>query len=514
MIHKPNFATTDLLYEAIVDSSEDAIVSKNLRSIVLSWNKSAERIFGYSAEEMIGESIVRLLPPDRPDEEKHILARLQRGERVEHFETRRRRKDGTIIDVSLTISPIRDARGVIVGASKIARDVTQQKADYEALRRANRFKTDFLTTLSHELRTPLNAILGWVQVLKENPNPQDFAEALPVIERNVRVQAQLIEDLLDLSRIESGKLSLDIRPVDLAAVATAGMETVRPAAVAKEIKLTSTFASVSGTVMGDQDRLQQVVWNLLTNAIKFTPRGGRVHVLIQRVNSHIELCVADNGEGIAPEFLGQVFDRFRQADASTTRRYGGLGVGLSIVKHLTELHGGGVRVTSDGIGLGATFCVSLPLQTVRRDSGSATSESSSAGSNLAAGQANLSGIRVLIVDDEGDSAAAVKKMLEHHGAHVRATNSMGEALGEFTRCSPDVLISDIGMPNHDGYELIAKLRALPGGQSVPAIALTALARSEDRTRALRAGFQIHMAKPVDFPELAAVVHNLASLRPT
>jgi len=512
MIEKPSFIPSDLLYEAIVDSSEDAIISKNLRSIVMSWNKGAERIFGYPAKEMIGQSITRLLPPDRLDEEKHILARLQRGERVEHFETRRQRKDGTIIDVSLTISPIRDANGVIVGASKIARDVTEQKAAYEALRRANRFKTEFLTTLSHELRTPLNAILGWIQVLKEDPSPQDFAQALPVIERNVRVQAQLIEDLLDLSRIESGKLSLDIRPVDLAAVVSAGMETVRPAAMAKEIRLTSAFASAGGIVMGDADRLQQVVWNLLTNAIKFTRRGGRVHVVIQRVNSHIEICVSDNGEGIAPEFLGQVFDRFRQADASTTRRYGGLGVGLSIVKHLTELHGGSVRVVSDGIGHGAAFSVTLPLQTVRTKSGAPDEETPSADLNGAPKKIDLKTIRVLIVDDEEDSARAVKKILEQHGAEVRAASSMAEALGEFSRFSPDVVLSDIGMPNHDGYELMAKLRALPGGQSVPAVALTALARNEDRTRALRAGFQIHMAKPVDFAELMAVVHNLASLR--
>ncbi len=512
MIDKPTFISAEVLYEAIVDSSEDAIVSKNLQSIVMSWNKGAERVFGYSAEDMVGHSITRLLPADRQDEEKLILAQLERGVRVEHFETRRQRKDGTIIDVSLTISPIRDASGVVVGASKIARDITEQKAAFEALQRADRFKTEFLTTLSHELRTPLNAILGWVQVLKEDGNPQDVAEALPVIERNVRVQAQLIEDLLDLSRIETGKLNLDIKPVDLAAVVTSGIETVRPTATAKEIRLTSAFASVTGTVMGDKDRLQQIVWNLLTNAIKFTPRGGRVHVLIQRVNSHAEICVVDNGEGIAPEFLAQVFDRFRQADATTTRRHGGLGVGLSIVKHLTELHGGTVRVTSEGLGLGSTFSVDLPLQTMRMDGGETATGAHHADLDNPVSRIDLRSIQVLVVDDERDSAAAVKKMLENHGAQVRAASSMEEALGEFSQSPPNVVISDIGMPIHDGYELIARLRALPGGQSVPVIALTALARSEDRARALRAGFQIHMAKPVDFAELVAVVHNLAALR--
>src|SRR6476661_3176179 len=368
MSSKSIFIPADVLYEAIVDSSDDAIVSKDLHSTIMSWNKGAERIFGYSAEEMVGESIIKLLPPDRLDEEAQILARLQRGERVEHFETRRQRKDGRVIDVSLTISPIRNSEGVIVGASKIARDVTEQKAalrklaeTHEQLQRADRLKADFLTTLSHELRTPLNAILGWVQILKDGATTEDIVQGVPIIERNVRVQSQMIEDLLDMSRIEAGKVSLDVQRVDLAAVVAAGIETVRPAANAKEIRLTSAFASVNGIVMGDKDRLQQIVWNLLTNAVKFTPKKGRIHVVIKRTDSHVAIDVTDTGQGIAPEFLGQVFDRFRQADATTTRRHGGLGLGLSIVKNLTELHGGNVRVASQGPGRGARFVVTLPL---------------------------------------------------------------------------------------------------------------------------------------------------------
>ena len=332
MSSKSTFIPADLLYEAIVDSSDDAIVSKDLHSTIMSWNKGAERVFGYSAEEMIGESIIKLLPPDRPNEEAQILARLQRGERVEHFETRRQRKDGRVIDVSLTISPIRSSEGVIVGASKIARDITEQKAalrklaeTHEQLQRADRVKTEFLTTLSHELRTPLNAILGWVQILKDGATEEDIVQGIPIIERNVRVQSQMIEDLLDMSRIEAGKVSLDVQRVDLAAVVGAGIETVRPAAKAKNIRLTSAFASVNGIVMGDKDRLQQIFWNLLANAVKFTPKNGRVHVVIKRIDSHVAIDVTDTGQGIAPEFLGQVFDRFRQADATTTRRYGGLG---------------------------------------------------------------------------------------------------------------------------------------------------------------------------------------------
>src|SRR6476659_7842563 len=519
MSSKSTFIPADVLYEAIVDSSDDAIVSKDLHSTIMSWNKGAERVFGYSAEEMIGESIIKLLPPDRPGEEAQILARLQRGERVEHFETRRQRKDGRVIDVALSISPIRNSEGVIVGASKIARDVTEQKAalrklaeTHEQLQRADRLKADFLTTLSHELRTPLNAIRGWVQILRDGATTEDIVQGIPIIERNVRVQSQMIEDLLDMSRIEAGKVSLDVQRVDLAAVVAAGIETVRPAANAKEIRLTSAFASVNGIVMGDKDRLQQIVWNLLTNAVKFTPKKGRIHVVIKRTDSHVAIDVTDTGQGIAPEFLGQVFDRFRQADATTTRRHGGLGLGLSIVKHLTELHGGSVQVSSQGPGLGATFTVSLPLQPVRHEPGTDEDEKRAATFDESVAKPDLAGVKVLAVDDEEDSLTIVRRVLERSGAEVRAVTTMNEALKEFSRFAPQVVLSDIGMPEHDGYELIARLRALPGGRTVPAVALTALARSEDRTRALRAGFQLHVAKPVDFTELVAVVQNLAALR--
>jgi PAS domain S-box-containing protein len=519
MRSKSSFMPAELLYEAIVDSSDDAIVSKNLQAIVQSWNKAAERVFGYSAEEMIGQSITKLLPSDRLQEETLILERLQQGEQVDHFETKRRRKDGRIIDVSLTISPIRNREGVIVGASKIARDITEKKEAqrrlaeaHEQLKRADRVKAEFLTTLSHELRTPLNAILGWVQILKDGATLEDLAQSVPIIERNVRAQSQLIEDLLDMGRIEAGKLSLDIQPIDLPAVVDASIEILRPTADAKGVRLTSTFSSISGVVMGDKDRLQQIVWNLLSNAIKFTPKNGRVHVVIKRVNSHVEICVIDTGQGIAPEFLGEVFDRFRQADSTITRRHGGLGLGLSIVKHLTELHGGSVRVESEGMGQGTTFIVTLPWQPVRHDGKPEAGAQRNGAVDAAMAEADLTGIKVLVVDDEEDSVAAVKRILTRRGAEVRGASSMHEALGEFTQFAPDVVLSDIGMPEHDGYELITRLRALPGGRTVPAVALTALARAEDRTRALRAGYQLHVAKPVDFDELIAVVQNLASLR--
>jgi len=517
--HVTSSLSANPLLAAIVDSSDDAIISKDLHSTITSWNKGAERIFGYTAEEMIGQSISRLFPPDRLNEEADILARIESGQRVEHFETVRRSKDGRMLDVSLTISPIRDATGTIVGASKIARDITEQKRAlqrlaeaHEELKRADRMKAEFLATLSHELRTPLTAILGWIQVLKDDANADDLAQGLQVIERNVRVQSKLIEDLLDMSRIEAGKVSLDIQRIDLSAVVSAAIETVRPAADAKQIRLSAVFSSITGIVMGDKNRLQQIVWNLLTNAVKFTPRKGRVHVVIERIKSHVQISVTDSGQGIAPEFLGQVFDRFRQADASTTRRHGGLGLGLAIVKNLVELHGGTVRATSEGYGLGATFTINLPLLPAHHDAEITAAAQRNAAVDAKSPEGRLHGVKVLLVDDEVDSAGIIQRILERRGAAVRVASSMDEALDEFARFAPHVVLSDIGMPEHDGYELITQLRNLPGGRTVPAVALTALARTEDRTRALRAGFQMHVAKPVDAAELVAVVQNLAALR--
>lgn len=518
-MNEPRPLAPDQLLSAIIDSSEDAIISKSLNSIVTSWNKAAERIFGYTADEMIGQSISQLFPADRLEEETHILNRIAQGQRVDHFETIRVRKDGTFIDVSLTISPVRDAEGNIVGASKIARDISDQKRAvrklaeaHEELKRADRLKADFLATLSHELRTPLTAILGWIQILKEQPTAEELEEGVAVIERNVRLQSQLIEDLLDISRIESGKVALDVQRMNLVAIVSAAMDTVRPTAESKAIKITSAFASVDGVVMGDKNRLQQIVWNLLTNAIKFTPRGGRIHLVIERVNSHVEISVTDSGQGIAPEFLQHVFDRFRQADSSTTRKHGGLGIGLSIARHLTELHGGSLAVRSPGLGLGATFTINLPLISAHPETQSLAVAQRNAEVDGASQRGDLSGVNVLVVDDDCDSLGTIQRILQRNGACVHAASSMEAGLEGFRACKPDVILSDIGMPMHDGYEFIKRLRAEPGGKSVPAVALTALARSEDRARALKAGFQMHVAKPVDSHELVAVVQNLAALR--
>lgn len=509
----------DQLLAAIIDSSEDAIISKNLQSIITSWNAAAERMFGYAADEMIGVSIDRLFPVDRLQEENEILSRIQRGERVHHFETVRVRKNGTRIDVSLTISPIRDDNGKVVGASKIARDITEQKRSmrllteaHDELKRVDRMKAEFLATLSHELRTPLTAILGWIDILNDSPEDEDLNQGLKVIERNVRMQAQLIEDLLDMSRIESGKITLDMQRVDLASVAVAAMETVHSAAHAKEIQLTPTFGSINGLVLGDKNRLQQVIWNLLSNAVKFTPKNGRIRVVIAQVNSHVEISVADNGQGIAPEFIEQVFDRFRQADASTTRRHGGLGLGLAIAKNIVELHGGTISVASAGLGQGATFTIGLPLLSAQFSAASDAADKRNAALDKDTKEGDLRGVKVLVADDEPDSGDIIRRILERHGADVRVANSMNVALAHFGEFHPHLVLSDIGMPEHDGFELIKRLRLLPEARSVPVIALTALARSEDRARVLRAGFQMHVAKPVNSDELVAIIQNLVALR--
>ncbi len=390
---------------------------------------------------------------------------------------------------------------------------TEQAARAEA-ERASQMKDDFLATLSHELRTPLNAILGWANVLSTDATPEDYREGVQVIERNARAQARIIDDLLDMNRIMSGKVRLDVQRTDLAGVVEAALETVRPAAAAKDVRLQSILDPQAQSVSGDPNRLQQVFWNLLSNAVKFTPKGGRVQVLLERVNSHLEVSIVDSGEGIAPDFLPFVFDRFRQADPSTTRFHGGLGLGLAIVKQLVELHGGNVKARSAGRGSGATFIVSLPLGVVRSPVEEPERRHPSAPQAVpfeAVAALDLEGVKVLIVDDEADARAVVARCLQNSGAAVRLAGSAAEAIELLQAEIPDVLISDIGMPGEDGYALIRRLRALPPAQGggIPAIALTAYARTEDRMKAVLAGFQMHVAKPVEVAELLAMVASLS-----
>jgi signal transduction histidine kinase/CheY-like chemotaxis protein len=388
--------------------------------------------------------------------------------------------------------------------------LARERSARESAERMSELKDEFLANLSHELRTPLNAILGWSQMLRHGKRSEgDLAKGLETIERNARAQTQLVEDLLDMSRILSGKVLLDVQTCEPTGFIEAALDSVRPAASAKGILIETLLDPTAGAVSGDPGRLQQVMWNLLSNAIKFTPRGGKVQVLLQRADSHVEIRIADTGMGIDPDFISFVFDRFRQADASTTRRHGGLGIGLSIVKHLVELHGGSVRAESPGADLGATFTVQLPVIVVHRAAHAEPRFHPPAPSSLAASFAaiDLKNIDVLVVDDEADARELIKHVLESCSARVTTAANAEEAIGLFSQSRPDVLVSDIGMPDVDGYELLRRIRVAEPeeGTRVPAIALTAFARSEDRTRALRAGFLVHVAKPVDPSELIATI---------
>jgi PAS domain S-box-containing protein len=686
---------------AIVESSDDAIVAKDLDSIITSWNRAAERMFGYTADEAIGQSIRIIIPDSLQHEEDMILDRIRRGQRVDHFETVRRRKDGFSLPISVTISPIRDKGGTIIGASKIARDISERKAAealaqrvqreaefvarmaevlsgsldyearlralveitvpamadwaaldtvepdgrirrlavahadpgkselgtelrrrsedpitpcnarqvirtgkgvllpevtdgvivaaahgdeqrvdlmrtlgltscvcvplttsqgpvaaltlataesarqytaedlqfaediasraalmvdnaraYEALRKASGLKDEFLATLSHELRTPLNAILGYARMLRAGMvAPDNLLRTFETIERNTTSLTRMVEDILDVSRVVSGKMRLNMQPVELPLVLHDAVATVMPAAEAKHIRLETTVDPQVGAVSGDPDRLRQVVWNLLSNAVKFTPKHGRIQVRLERVNSSVEIVVSDTGIGIRPNFLPHIFERFRQADSGATREHAGLGLGLAIVRNLVELHGGTVYATSGGEGHGATFRVRLPLRIVHPDwrpepervhprDGESTPPPS------LADLPSLSGTHVLAVDDDPDALRLLKEILEAVGATVTTAGSGRIALEIVATDRPDVLVADLGMPLMDGFELIRRLRTsdVAAARAIPAAALTAYARSEDRAKALKSGFEMHLAKPIDPAELIAAVKALARRR--
>jgi PAS domain S-box-containing protein len=674
---------------AIIESSEDAIVSKDLNGIVMSWNSAAERLFGYSAAEMVGQSIRTIIPADRQREEDEVLAQIRRGQRVTHFETIRRRKDGSAVPISLSVSPVLDRDGRVVGASKIARDVSERlrleaaareqleithklgdigaalaatldrdailqkvtdsatelttaefgafffnavdpesgdsymlytlsgaskeafakfpqpratslfgptfrgegvvriddvTADrrygqnppyhgmpaghlpvrsylavpvkaasgevlgglffghsrpgvfteeheqlatgiaawasvalqnahlYVEARDANRMKDEFLAVLSHELRTPLNAIVGYARLLRGGIlSGEKAVRGLETLERNANALTRIVEDVLEVSRIITGKVRLDVQAVELPLTVHNAVATVQPAADANGVRLQTVIDPRVGPVSGDPDRLQQVVWNLLSNAVKFTPRGGRVQVRLARVNSHIEIVVSDTGIGIKPEFLPHVFERFHQAEGGTTRKTGGLGLGLAIVRHMIELHGGTVDATSPGRDQGATFRVTLPVMIVHPEEPVERREHPlTERMEPLTGLADLQGVRVMAVDDEPDALALLRVVLEAAGAEVETVASAGSALQRIHDVRPDAIIIDIGMPEMDGLELIGRIRSAddPVVRAVPAAALTAFARSEDRIRALRSGFEIHLAKPVDPGELVASILTL------
>ena len=698
---------------AIIESADDAIISKTLDGIITSWNKSAEKILGYTADEIVGRPVLTLIPPERHGEETEILSKIRLGERIEHYETVRVTKSGEPLDVTLTVSPIKDEKGRIIGASKILRDITEQKralaklqeetevietinrvavrlsaeldteklvkfvtdaatdltgadfgaffynvvddhggsymlyalsgvprevfadfpmpratelfdptfrgeatirvADvredprfgknephfgmpgghlpvvsylavsvvsrthevigglffghaaagmftdrheriveglagqaavamdnarlYESAQRAikerddllareqsaraaaevaSRAKDEFLSMLSHELRTPLNSILGWTRLLIDGDGDRstETLHALEAVDRNAKLQARLIDDMLDVSRIISGKLRLDAQPVDLTTVINSAVDTLRPAADAKQLRLYVTLDFGSGTVLGDPVRLQQVVWNLLSNAIKFTGKEGSIRVSLQRVNSHVELTVSDSGPGIEENFLPYVFDRFRQEDSTTRKKFGGLGLGLSIVRHLVELHGGTVEAANRDDGPGAVFTVRLPVMAVGKLAAAAEKRSSEPEPVLQPAVIEslprMDGFKVLAVDDEPDARHLLMTLFKRCGAEVAACGTAAETLQLLKTFEPDILVSDIGLPEEDGYSLIRKIRGneKDSDKRLPAIALTAYARSEDRLKALSAGYNMYISKPVEPAELALVVYRM------
>jgi PAS domain S-box-containing protein len=679
---------------AIVLSSDDAIVGKDLNGIITAWNPAAERMYGYTAAEAVGRSIHIIIPPECQDEETSVLDHIRRGEKVEHFETVRRRKDGTLLPISITVSPIRNEGGVVIGASKIARDISDRKraeaeaqrahrqvvflsrmaaalatsldyektlkalaklavpdiADwcaidivrddgkierlavahvdpakielakgvreryedpmspnsvpyvirtgiaaivreitddmivaaakgddervqrvrafglvsyicvpltaggrtlgaltlasaesgrrytdddrrfaediasraamavenaqaYERLERANRLKDEFLATLSHELRTPLNAILGYSRMLRAGIMSSDrVAHALETIERNTTSLTQMVEDILDVSRIVSGKIRLNVQPVDLPFVIHDAVATVAPAADAKRIRIQTVIDPRDAAVSGDPDRLRQIVWTLLSNAVKFTPKGGLVQVRLERVNSSVEIVVSDTGVGITPDFLPFIFERFRQADSGTTRQHAGLGLGLAIVRNLVEMHGGTIQAISEGPGKGATFRVRLPLRIVHPDVQPEPARVHPRHEPAAplAGLASLAGTHVLAVDDDPDALRLLTDILEAAGARVTTANSASAAIDAVRATRPDVLVADVGMPGTDGYGLMKYLRQSDDAalRDIPAAALTAYARSQDRSRALESGFGMHLSKPIEPAELVAAIRAL------
>jgi signal transduction histidine kinase/CheY-like chemotaxis protein len=465
-----------------------------------------------------------VIPEDRREEEDHVLSRIRAGLRVEHYETIRRRKDGTLIPVSLTISPIRTPEGVIVGASKIARDITdRQRAEADRQRllelahEASRLKEEFLATLSHELRTPLNGIVGFVHLLQNGMLPAARQQwAFDAIGRSVAALTRIVEDVLDVSRIVSGKVIVEMKVLDLAEVVETALAVVRPAMEAKQIGLAVELEEV-GSVMGDSDRLRQVVCNLLANAVKFSDPQGTVVVRLRQSDGVVILTIRDTGVGIAPAFLPYVFDRFRQEDQGITRRHGGLGLGLAISKHLVELHGGRIFAESGGVGQGATVTVELPVRGGRRLAQPAPAWIPP-GVEVTSGTRpevpRLSGLSVLAVDDDPAALILLREMVEMTGATIVTADSSREALRLLDDTAADILLADLGMPGMSGLDLIRILRHSeePRLRHLPAAALTAYAHSEDRTRSLAAGFDLHLPKPVGPEALFRALATLARLR--
>jgi len=503
--------------ESLIKNAPDPVFVSDLQGKILQANDAVYTLLGFRKDEVLEQSLSRFISVDETREFMAALREVVARGVTRNARLNPRSASGEIIPTTLNASALRDPDGTVIGAIGILRDMRAYEMvvrDLEESRRklddANRAKDEFLATLSHELRTPLTAVLGWVRLLRSGTlDPASARRGPEIIERNTRVLAQLIEELLDVSRIITGKLRLDVRSVNLVSVVVAAMEAVQAAADAKGILLATNLDPYLGPVSADPDRLQQVVWNLLTNAIKFTPTGGRVDIRLERADSLARITVSDTGKGIRPDLLPFVFDRFRQEETSIGRRHGGLGLGLAIVRHIVELHGGVARAESPGENRGATFTVDLPLTAARVGAVEPEPARRPLDREIVR-PAVLKGLRVLVVDDEADARELMRIVLRSSGAEVMSAASAEEAFEQVEQWHPDILVSDIGLPDVDGYALIQKLRTLEAerGWSIPALAVTAYARAEDRTRALSSGFQMHVAKPLEPADLVAAITRL------
>ena len=507
---------SDRQFRALLDAAPDAMVIVDSEGRIVLVNAQAERLFGFQRAELLGQLVETLVP----DRYRHSHSR----HRAHYFSSARprpmgmglelfgRRKDGSEFPVEISLSPIETEKGVLVASA--IRDITERKlAEAERARlvqertahvEANRIKDEFLATLSHELRTPLNAILGWIGLIETGSLPPDgIAGALATVSRNARAQAQLVDDLLDVSRIVTGKLRLQSVTLDLTDLADAALQVLRPAAEAKRIQLDAHYQARPVLIVADPDRIQQVIWNLLSNAVKFTPQHGRVRLEIALAGRDVQIEVRDTGEGIPESFLPHIFDRFRQGDSSTTRPHGGLGLGLAIARSIVELHGGTIDAASSGEKKGATFRVRLPLAVIaeRRSRPREPIDLQP-----------LSHARVLVVDDQKDERALLTAIFEHHGTEVRSAVSVQDAFEVLESWTPELIVSDLAMPHEDGYTLVRRLRATPVLQGIPAIAVTAHARPEDREAALAAGFDGYVSKPIDREVLLALAATLLRFR--
>ena len=509
------------LYREIFTISSEAIAIISPAGLYIEQNAAHAELLGYSDAELYGQTPAIHMGEERYQRIANILA--EAGEFRGEFESRR--KNGDVLNIELTAFAMKDSKGLPLCYVGVKRDVTgrrlaeKEKAELLARERgaradaeqANRLKDEFLATLSHELRTPLNAVIGWSRMLKSGRLDQESAtHALQVIERNAWAQKQIIEDILDVSRVITGKLQLKLAPVDLVTVVYGALDAVRPAMEAKDIRIETIIDAGLRMVSGDADRLQQVIWNLLSNAAKFTPPGGKVEIRVSQSETHVHIQVTDSGPGIKKGFLPHVFERFRQGDGSTTRTHGGLGLGLAIVRHLVELHGGVISAENRENVSGASFTLRLPLPTGELKPEVLAQASASFG-DTEVDSADLEGLRILVVDDENDALDLISMELTQHGAHVKGVNTALEALAELEQNGFDLLISDIGMPEMDGYELMRKVRKSESGKPnrIPSVALTAYARVQDRMRAILAGYNTHVPKPVEANELITIVASLA-----